>query len=268
MKTLRYAPLVLLLVLPAAGCISVMGVQPNLLTTEEEVKIGNQVAGEVEQKEEVLNNAQVQAYVAGIGAKLAALAPRQDVAYEFKVIDSPDTVNAFALPGGKMYVYTGLMKLCRNEAELASVMAHEIAHVACYHHGEALTRQYLMSAVAGLALGENPEMVAEIAASLIGGGFTAYYSRDNEREADQVGMTILYQAGYRPDAMVTFMQKMLEEEARSGGGHPLPIFSSHPPTQERMDYLTQMVGQYPYDVRLQRPIYVERYQQQALSRLK
>jgi predicted Zn-dependent protease len=81
-------------------------------------------------------------------------------------------------------------------------------------------------------------------------------------------MEFLFRAGYQPEAMVSFMQKLIAEEQRAGGGHPLPIFSSHPPTQERLVRLQNLMQQYPLDVRQKAPIYEERYQENVLSRLK
>ncbi|MCP4641707.1 MAG: M48 family metalloprotease [bacterium] len=250
------------------GCATFEGL--NLVSTADEVAIGGKVAEEVEKKETILADAAMQTYVQNIGARLAALAPRKDVTYSFKVIDNPDTVNAFALPGGKMYLYTGLMKLCGNEAELAGVMAHEIAHVASYHHGESMTRQGLVSMAMSLVLGSDPSTTAQVVAGLAGIGATgveARYSRGNEQEADQLGMTILYQAGYNPNAMITFMNKMLAEEKRKGGGHPLPIFASHPPTTDRLQYLRTLEASIPADLRASGRLNAYRYKTSVLNKI-
>ena len=239
----------------------------NILSTEEEIALGREVAAEVEQQETVLDDAAVQAYVAQIGQRLARVSTRQDVPYVFKVIDAPDTVNAFALPGGNMYVYTGLMKLCQDEAELAAVMAHEIGHVAGHHHGESLTRTYGYGLITRILLGEAPDERAQVVAGLLGQAVTARYSREQEREADRLGMEFLFRAGYPPDAMISFMNKMRAEERKDGGRRWLPIFASHPPTTERLHLLHGLLAQYPPDLVAVSPRYADRYQQQALSRL-
>lgn len=229
--------------------------------------MGAQLAEQVKQQEKVLQDAQIQQYIDEIGARLIAAAPRQDVTYQFEVIDAPDTVNAFALPGGYLYVYTGLLKLCENEAELASVMAHEIAHVAAHHHGESFTRQYGVQILSDLVLGDNPHTAARVAADLLGTGVMMRYSRDNEREADMLGMNMLVRAGYNPDGMVTFMRKLVAADQQSGG-RGLAIFASHPPSQERLQSLQYMANQYPLEMRQQANLNAQRYQQIVLSRLK
>ncbi|MFO7976292.1 MAG: M48 family metallopeptidase [Candidatus Hydrogenedentota bacterium] len=266
----KVIPILLVYVFFAAGCMTLEG-QPyaiNILSTPQEIQLGEKLATEVEKQEETLDDAELQAYVTAIGERLERVATRQDVPYRFTVIDNPDTVNAFALPGGPMYLYTGLLKMCENEAELASVMAHEMAHVAAHHHGEALTKQYGYSLLMQALLGEDPGTLAKMASDLLGAGVLSYYSRTNEREADALGMEFLFRAGYRPEAMVSFMQKLMAEEQRAGGGHPLPIFSSHPPTQERFLRLQNLLQKYPPAARQESPVYEERYQEKALSRLK
>lgn len=239
----------------------------NFISTEQEVALGQQFSAEVEKGARILENPALQDYVASIGVRLARVAPRQDVPYGFKVIDAPDTVNAFALPGGYMYVYTGLLKICSNEAELAAVMAHEIAHVAAKHHGEMMTRQMGMEMIAQAALGENPGAVASLARQLFTTGVAARFSRKQENEADSLGMDILYRAGYPPDAMVAFMNKLLDVDKKQGGGGSLPIFATHPSPQERSLLLQSLVQQYPAAERQGRSYGEDRYFEEVLSRL-
>ena len=266
MKLVKCVSLLVLCALTSA-CLTTDGQKPNLLTTEEEVAIGEKVSKEIEAKEKILDDPAMQAYMRTVGAHLAAFAPRQDVEYRFTVIDNPETINAFALPGGHMYVYTGLLRLCGNEAELASVMAHEISHVACYHHGESLTRQYGYALLMGILLGEEPSATAQLVAQLVGTLGTMKFSRQDEREADQMGMRILFQGGYKPEAMVSFMNKMIEENARKGGANPPKIFSSHPPTAERMQYLNEMVQTFPSEYRANNVLNEARYKTNVLARL-
>lgn len=253
--------------LVVSGCETLDGQPINLLTTQDEMRMGAQLSDQVRQQEKVLQDPQIQQYLDEIGARLAAVAPRQDVTYQFEVIDAPDTVNAFALPGGYLYVYTGLMKLCENEAELASVMAHEIAHVAAHHHGESLTRQYGVQILRDLVLGENAGTAARVTADLVGTGVMMRYSRENEREADWLGMNMLVRAGYNPDAMVSFMRKLVAAD-QQGGGRMLPLFASHPPTQERLQSLQNLANQFPLEARQRGDLGAGRYQQIVLNRLK
>lgn len=250
-----------------AGCATTLGQDFNLLSTRDEIELGERFAAEVEKKEKTLDDPRLQAYVAGVGARLAAYAPRQDVPYAFKVIDAPDTVNAFALPGGFCYVYTGLLTLCESEAELAAVMAHEIAHVAAYHHGETLTRELGFQLITSILLGENPKATAEFVADLLGTGVRARFSREQERQADELGMDMLFRAGYRPDAMLSLMYQLLAYKEQQGMVEPLPIFASHPPTNDRIARLGTLVQRYPAHIRMQNPIHAQRYHDEVLSRL-
>ncbi len=252
------------------GCVTPEGgQQPNILSTEQEIALGDKMSKEVVANEKVLNDPVIQEYVKDIGVRLARISPRQDVPYQFTVIDSPDTVNAFALPGGHMYIYTGLMKLCQNEAQLASVMAHEIGHVAGHHHGESLTRQYGYSMLIGFILGDRTSQGAEVAAQLIGTIGELRFSRGQETESDRIGMDMLWRAGYNPEAMVTFMERMLQNEQQQGRAQPaLKFLSSHPATAERIAALQALVAQYPADLRTTSPVYAERYQEKVLNRLK
>lgn len=249
------------------ACATTTGRDFNLISTEEEVALGKKFAGEVEQEEKVLDNADIQAYVRAIANRLAPAAPRhQELHYQVKVIDAPDTVNAFALPGGYLYVYTGLMKMCENEAELASVIAHEIGHVAAYHHGEMISRQVGFQMVAGMLLGQEPGAAAQVLATLVGTGYNAAYSREQERQADGLGMEIMARAGYSPDGMVAFMHKLLEEDQRTGQ-RPLPIFSSHPPTAERLQRLQSQAARYPLELRRNGRVNAAGYAQHVLGPL-
>jgi predicted Zn-dependent protease len=249
------------------GCAAFQNIPLNLLSTEQEIALGEQVSAEVEKGEKLLDNVQIQAYVSEIGQRLAAVSPRRDVQYTFKVIDAPDKVNAFALPGGFMYVYTGLMRTLENEAELAGVMAHEIGHVAGRHHGESMTRQFGYNFIMSIILGEDANALAQLGSELLGAAGAMYYSRDNEREADQLGMSFLFEAGYKPEAMLTLMGKLSAEDGERGGGRSLAIFASHPPTEERAQRLRALVEQYPKEVRDGRPLYTERYRQKILDLL-
>lgn len=259
----------------SSGCMTFDGMgdggflgRLNLLSTSEEIQLGQQFAAQIEAQEPVLEDAAMQSYVADIGRRLAAVAPRRDVPYSFKIIDAPDTVNAFALPGGYIYVYTGLMKICDNEAELAAVLAHEIAHVAAHHHGEMITRQIGMDLATDILLGDKPHAAAAIATQLFTTGISARYSRAQEREADTLGMDILYRGGYQPDAMITFMQKLLAYDRQHGGRRQLPIFATHPAPDERVQLLQALIQKYPPESRRNLPTNQERYQSQVLSRLR
>ncbi len=263
---------VALLLTVATGCVTPAGGNgPNILSTEEEIQLGQKMSAEVEKDEKRLNNPKIQAYVRSIGERLAEQSPRQDVPYEFTVIDNPEVVNAFALPGGHMYVYTGLMTMCDNEAQLASVMAHEIGHVAAKHHGETLTREFMIDRVRSLIVGRFDSAGAAAGTQVLGQVFSLQFSQAQEREADRLGMDFLFRAGYKPEAMVDFMRKLAQYEQEQGGGSQprfLRFLASHPATADRIASLDALVQTYPLELRNQSPTYFERYKANALDKLK
>lgn len=260
-------PLVMLLPL-LGGCETLDMGGFNILSTQQEIQLGEELSAEIEEQKAVLDEESVQRYVQEIGQRLAQQAPRQDVRYTFKVIDAPETVNAFALPGGYMYLYTGLMKLCENEAELAGVMAHEIGHVVARHHGERLTQQYGFDVLTRIILGDDPRSTARIAANLAGTAGFMHFSREAEREADRIAVELLWRAGYNPEAMITFMDKMRREQAAAGGQRAPAILASHPPTEERIHLLTQFIQRYPSGERARRSPNADVYQRRALEPLR
>lgn len=266
MKHLKHVAIPLVLIL-LCGCATT-GDQPNILTVEEEKKLGAELAEQVEKEEKILDDPIIQEYIDGIGERVSRQSPRQDVEYKFTVIEAPDTVNAYALPGGHMYIYTGLLHLAQNEAELASVMAHEIAHVAAEHHGEALTREYNMSILLGLIFGDTESGAAQ-AAQVVKSMRTLSFSRAQEKESDTLGMEMMWRSGYRPDAMVDFMARMGEGQQMPSGaaGRFLTYLSSHPPTQARVDALRAQLSRYPAEERAQSPLYTERYVNTVHKRL-
>jgi predicted Zn-dependent protease len=203
------------------------------ISTPEEVEIGRQVAAEVESQERLLKDKSVQTYVNNVGQKIARVSDRNDIEYTFKVIDKKD-INAFACPGGFIYIYTGLLETLDNEAQLAAVLAHEVSHLVARHSIKKLQNIYGYSILAQIALGDKAEGAADdivnVAASLILQG----YSRDNEFEADRYGILYAKNAGYNPRGMIQVFEKFQKME----GSRPpaiLGLLSSHPPATDRID---------------------------------
>ena len=207
----------------------------NLYSLEREIALGKGAAMEVEKSSKLITDPVVTEYVNRIGQNLVRNSDAK-VPFTIKVIDS-DEVNAFALPGGFFYVNTGLILQADEEAELAGVMGHEIAHVAARHGTRNATKGELAQ-------------FATIPLILLGpGGWAGYglyeglnlaiplgflkFSRDNEREADYLGLQYMYKAGYDPNAFVSFFEKLEAQERRHPGSIP-KVFSTHPPTPDRV----------------------------------
>jgi predicted Zn-dependent protease len=208
------------------------------MSESQEISMGNNYYPQVIQ----LNNGpvpqdpQLQAYVSGVGNKLARLSHRPELPWQFTVVDSSQ-VNAFALPGGKICITRGLITKMDSEDELAGVLGHEIGHVTARHAVAAYTRQVLMAgAMLGLAIALSDSeysQVALAAAGVAGGLMMLSYSRDQERQCDELGYEYMTKAGYNPTAMVnTFrlFQKMQKSEPGVIDG----MLSSHPLPQERI----------------------------------
>jgi predicted Zn-dependent protease len=231
--------------LGASGCATGSGGEVTdaaadvLLPPREEERLGRQLQKQVLEEMTVLENERVQQYVDQLGAKVvrAAGGKPKGIDYSFTVLKD-DQVNAFAMPGGDIYVYTGLMKAAKSEAELVSVLAHEVAHVTERHIAEQLVAQYGLQALAGAALGNNPGVVSQILASVAGQGYLLKFSRSAESQADRTGLRYLVRAGYDPSAFVDFFQTMEQQ----GGARPPEFLSSHPSPENRISQLRKLIA--------------------------
>jgi beta-barrel assembly-enhancing protease len=203
---------------------------------EKEIALGKQLAQEVEKTAKFINDPVVTEYVNRVAQNLVRNSDAR-VPFTVKVIDS-DVVNAFALPGGFFYVDSGLILHADEEAELAGVMAHEIAHV-CARHG---TKQATKGDIVNLA-----SIPAMIFIPYTWAGYAIYqgmnfaipltflkFSRADEKEADYLGLQYMYKAGYDPNAFVAFFEKVEADEKKEPGTIP-KVFATHPPTPDRIE---------------------------------
>jgi len=229
------------LLLPGCALNPVTG-RPDfvLVSNEKEIEIGNRAAAEVEAESGVYDRHDLEAYVQAVGRRLAARSPRQDVSYTFHVLDAPEP-NAFALPGGHVYVTRGLLVLVDSEDELACVLGHEIGHVAARHSVRQLSAQAplglvtgITSGVVGLASPALGDLVGGVG-SLASGLVMAPYSRDQEREADRLGQQLAAESGWDPAAMADFLHTMeRDEKLQSAKRRRFDFLSTHPTTPERV----------------------------------
>jgi predicted Zn-dependent protease len=215
----------------------------NLISIQQEKELGAKFAVEIEKQQKVLADSQVQAYVDRLGRRLLAGASQVEFDYTFKVVED-DSVNAFAIPGGHIYVHTGLIKAAQNEAELAGVMAHEINHAVARHGTRAMTQQYGYSLVMRLVLGENPGMLSQLAASLFGKAGQMSYSRGMEAQADYLAVSTMAKTGVNPQGLISFFEKLQGAEARAPGTVE-KFFSSHPVTGDRIAEVKAEIANLP-----------------------
>jgi predicted Zn-dependent protease len=206
----------------------------NLSSVESDVRLGKQAAAEVERDVQLINDPIVTEYVNRVGQNLVKNSDATQFTFTIKVVDS-DEVNAFALPGGFFYVNSGLILAADDEAELAGVMAHEIAHVAARHASENNSKATLFQIgmipaiiLTGGVLGTAIQEVSQIALPA-----TMFkFSRGAEKEADFLGLEYMYLTGYDPAATISFFEKL---QAKESTRKVNSLFASHPPTPDRVE---------------------------------
>ncbi len=205
----------------------------NLFSVQQDVELGQNVALDAEKKLPMLNNARVDAYLNRLGKRLANSAPGEKYPYQFKCVNDPN-INAFALPGGFLFINRGVIEAADNEAELAGVMGHEIGHVALRHGTNQASKAQLAQAplaILGSVLGGDSmsAVLAQLGASFAVNSVLLKYSRDAERQADLVGTQILFDTNYNPKYMAVFFEKL------DAGKRGSDFFNSHPHPENRID---------------------------------
>lgn len=210
------------------GCKARFG---NMLSRSDEIDLGRQVKRGVERQNRLVKDPALDERMARIAARIFPQARKDfDVPYEVRVIDKKE-VNAFALPGGPIYFYKGLIDLAESDDEIAAVLGHEATHVSKRHTGRQISDAQGKSTIAQLLLGRAGN-VANLFANIAFSLDQLKYSRDDEAQADEVGFRYLTQAGYNPNAMASFFSKM---QKKAGGGGGPEWLASHPLTRKRIE---------------------------------
>jgi beta-barrel assembly-enhancing protease len=214
----------------------------NWYSLEKEIAIGKSLAQQVEAQSKVVDDPVVSEYVNRVGQNVVRNSDAR-VPFTIKVIDD-DSINAFALPGGFFFVNSGLILEADEEAELAGVMAHEIAHVAARHGTRQATRGELANllSIPLIFVGGGIGFGARQAAGLLVPMTFMKFSRNFEREADELGLQYMYKTGYDPQAFVTFFEKIQAKEKKRPGTLA-KAFSSHPQTPERIEASQKEIAQ-------------------------
>jgi predicted Zn-dependent protease len=246
-----------LLALIAAACetVPVTGRrQLQLLSPSEEMELGVATYQQILKKVKVSTDPQLNALVTRVGSRIAAATGRTDFQWEYRVIEDPQA-NAFALPGGKIAVYTGILPITRDEAGLAAVLGHEVAHVTARHGGERMSQDLAaqlgvsaLSIASGVALGDPG--ATQLAAKAFGlgaqYGVLFPFNRAQESEADRIGLIYMAKAGYDPRAARDLWIRMAE--ASKAGQRPPEFLSTHPSEQTRIkqieDWLPEALKHY------------------------
>lgn len=235
----------------------------SVMSEQSELAEGQKGHSQVLQEYGIVKNARLQAYVNDLGQRLARLSHRSQLPWHFTVLDSPE-INAFALPGGYVYVTRGILAYMQNEADLAAVLGHEIGHVTARHGAQRATREtdaglgVFAATVLGAVLesqgmagaGQMASQVSQTAAA----GYIASYGRDQELQADQLGTEYLARSSYDPRNMINMInvlknQERFEADQARAEGRAAPAqnswLASHPSNDQRLQMITQLAAQYP-----------------------
>lgn len=214
-----------------------------MISEQQENHMGQQAYEEVLAEEKISTNQHYIDMVNRVGKRIAAVSGRDDFDWEFRVIESP-AMNAFALPGGKVAIYEGIMPMCENEAGLAVVMSHEIAHAIARHGGERMTQQNMVNGFGKVVeyASQNREQKQRDRIRALYGmgsqyGFVLPYSRKHESEADQIGLILMSRAGYDPTEAPKFWKRF----GQANSEKPMEFFSTHPSDERRSADLQAML---------------------------
>lgn len=214
----------------------------NIFSVQDDIALGQQVKAEIAASPSeypMLSETQyagAYAYLRGIVDKILAADKvfyKDEFAWETYIIQDDNVINAFCVPGGYMYVYTGLIKYLNSEDELAGVMGHEMAHADRRHSTDQMTKQYGIELLLGIVLGNNQGTLSTIASNML----LLKYSRDAEREADQYGVTYLCPTNYKADGFANFFDSLASDTQNGGGIND--FFSTHPSPDERVESIKE-----------------------------
>lgn len=218
------------------------------VSTQQEVQMGQDAAQQVNAQLPMVQDAYIQNYVNALGQRIASRTSRADLNWQFQVVNS-DVVNAFALPGGFVYVNRGVLARASNMSEIAGVLAHEIEHVVRRHSVKQMEQAQGANVGVGILCaltGVCQSGVAQAAINIGGTAVFAKFSREDEVQADEGGFNNVIRAGINPRGMLTLFQKLLAEEQQSGGGGNVSAwFSDHPGTSDRIADIQRMLSQTP-----------------------
>ncbi len=255
MSTLRRLLLILALApvgLLPAGCVTNEATgrtSLSLIGEQEEISIGEEAQPEfIQENGGEIPSTRIRQHVSDLGMRLAAVSERPHLPWEFHVLDS-SVVNAFALPGGKVFISRGLLERMSNEAQLAGVLGHEIGHVTAQHVNSRMSQAILVqgiaigAGVAGQVADEDWLKVLGVGAQVGGGVYLLSFSREQESESDMLGVRYMTALGYHPRGQVQLMQ-ILKDAGGGGGG--IEWLATHPLPDTRIERLSELIAdKYP-----------------------
>jgi len=230
----------------AAGCVTnpVSGeAELRVISTAEEVAIGRNVDAEIRREYNVVTGTTAAARVQRIGERIAAVSDRRDLEYHFALLESGE-LNAFAAPGGFIYVTTETDRAAATDAELAAVIAHEVGHVAALHSVNRMQRALAKDIFLALILGEDQRRVAEAADIAFNAVIMTGFSRQDELQADELGVKYSWKAGYDPYGLANFFVKLQERNRETVVDKAFEFLRSHPVISERRRRAEMLAARY------------------------
>lgn len=214
------------ILIAASACATFGGA--NYVAIEDEWNLGRELEADLARRLPLVNDATLQRYVNDVGQRMVRQTNMANLPWRFHVVRDQE-VNAFNVPGGLVYVHTGLIAKAGSAAEFAGALAHEIGHGVARHGTQRLSQQQEANLLASILLGNNPSGVAQIGAQIAAAGAFASFSRADELESDKLAVQLMAATGYNPEGLARLLQRLMEDGAGGGG-----FFSSHPNPEERM----------------------------------
>lgn len=247
----RLRSIVTVLVLAAAlvlqaGCAGTFAPHEggfNLISVGQEWEMRDDLKREVAKEMRLVRDPEALAFLDRLGQEIVAQTDFAGRPWDFGIVED-DQVNAFNLPGGLVYINSGLIAEADELDELVGVLSHEISHGTARHGTQMMTRQYGLSVIMSLVLGEDPGVAKQLVAGVAGTGILMDYSREAELEADRLGVRYMYAAGYDPAGMASFFEELLEMR-QSKPSDVERFFSSHPMSEERIQQVREIAATLP-----------------------
>ena len=212
--------------LASAGCATLGGA--NYVSIEEEWQLGRELEADLAQRLDLVNDATLNRYVNDLGQRMVRQTTMSNLPWRFHVVQDA-SINAFNVPGGLVYVHTGLLAKSGSAAEFAGALAHEISHGIARHGTRRYSQQQEANILASILLGTNPGAIAQIGAQIAAAGAFARFSRADENEADELAVELMAATGYNPEGLARLLERLMAEGSNAGG-----FFSTHPNPAERV----------------------------------